>query len=226
MNRRPRNLLVGVGLAAAAAAAGGIVSAAIPASNGVISGCYDAQSGQVRLVDTEGGTPKGCGKTERAISWNQQGPPGPQGPQGPQGPIGPAGPQGPTGATGPAGPAGPAGPSGTSFGFVREASFVDLAGDTVVIEADVGPGTFVVTAHVELVTPSFGDEKVSGRCNLGGDGGGVFAEEASELPDTHITLTDVIVNPSGAIYLTCTETDGSLLVWRANMTGVRIDTQG
>jgi collagen triple helix repeat protein len=108
-----------VGLAAAlivGIAFGGVGWASIPnPNNGRINGCYDSQSGLLRVVDDQAGTPKPCGKTERPLYWNQQGPQGITGPQGPSGPQGPAGPQGasgPQGAAGPQGPSGPEGPEG------------------------------------------------------------------------------------------------------------------
>ena len=80
-----------------------IASASVPDAQGVIHGCYDRQSGQVRIVDTETGTPKGCVKSERTVDWNHTGPRGAVGPQGPQGPQGPVGPQGAQGVQGPQG---------------------------------------------------------------------------------------------------------------------------
>jgi hypothetical protein len=126
-------LIVGVGAALALVS---VSAAAIPDAGGVIHACYDNQSGSVRIIDSAGGNPKGCGNKEIALTWNQQGlqgpvgPPGPQGPKGDigatgatgaqgekgdtgaTGPAGPAGPQGDKGETGAVGPAGPAGPAG------------------------------------------------------------------------------------------------------------------
>jgi len=59
-----------------------------------------------------------CLPTERALTWNVQGPAGPQGPKGEtgatgaQGPVGPQGPQGPAGPEGPQGEPGPEGRGG------------------------------------------------------------------------------------------------------------------
>ena len=84
-----------IGLAVAATAAVFAVAAvaygAIPGGGGVISACYDKQSGQMRIYDAEGGLPKGCGKSEAAISWNQVGPKGDTGDAGDTGPQGPSG---------------------------------------------------------------------------------------------------------------------------------------
>ncbi|MGB7819061.1 MAG: hypothetical protein WBL35_10060, partial [Ornithinibacter sp.] len=89
-----RSIVTTIGAAAATVLAAAGVAAAAPSSDGTLHACYDEQSGQLRLVDPDTGTPKGCGKKEGAVTWNEQGP---------QGDPGPAGPAGPSGATGPAG---------------------------------------------------------------------------------------------------------------------------
>ncbi len=92
-------------VAAAAVSTVGIAAAAVP-SDGVISSCVSSTNGDVRVIDTSVET---CKASEKALGWNQVGPPGPQGVQGPQGEVGP---QGETGAQGPAGPDGAPGPQG------------------------------------------------------------------------------------------------------------------
>ena len=94
-----------------AGAVAGVAGAAIPGRNGTISGCY-AKSGDLRVVDAEGGG--ACGAGELPLSWNQQGRVGPTGPIGPQGRTGPTGPQGRRGPTGPVGPRGEPGPAGAN----------------------------------------------------------------------------------------------------------------
>ena len=135
MNAR-KKLTIAVASAAAALVTVSIGWAAIPDGSGVIHGCYDKVSGNLRVFDSAGGNPKGCGNSESAITWNQQGPQGPQGAPGAQGPAGPQGPKGDTGATGPAGPIGPAGekgdtgstgPAGLSDGYwYHQSSHVDI----------------------------------------------------------------------------------------------------
>jgi hypothetical protein len=78
MNGAGRNLLVlllgflvGLGVT--------VAGAAIPDAEGLIHACYDSRSGQARIVDSEDGLPRGCLRTEQAVSWAQQGPPGPSG---------------------------------------------------------------------------------------------------------------------------------------------------
>jgi hypothetical protein len=118
----------------------GIAYATIPGSNGVIHGCYDTRSGELRVVDS---AESSCRRGERSIRWNETGPRGPAGaagvagpagspgavgpqgaagstgatgatgPAGAPGAVGPQGAAGSTGATGPTGPQGPQGPAGT-----------------------------------------------------------------------------------------------------------------
>ena len=94
-------------------AAVGVGYAAIPAGDGLISGCFNSSSnpsGQLRVIDAEAGAK--CAKNEKAISWNKVGPQGPMGPVGPQGPQGERGEQGLPGEQGPQGEQGGPGPQG------------------------------------------------------------------------------------------------------------------
>lgn len=79
-------LAFAAGGAAAALAIGAAAFASIPDSGGVIHGCYQKNSGSVRIVDTANGS---CTNGEIAIQWNETGPAGAQGPAGPEGPAGP-----------------------------------------------------------------------------------------------------------------------------------------
>jgi hypothetical protein len=81
----------------------GIASAVIPDSSGVINGCYVPSTGELRVADTQDGTPPVCSTRETALTWNQTGPAGPQGAPGAQGPAGGQGPAGARGAIGPRG---------------------------------------------------------------------------------------------------------------------------
>jgi hypothetical protein len=106
----------------AAAAATGLAAAAIPGADGTITGCRDAKTGNLRVIDAEAGA--ACAANEVRLAWSQRGPQGFRGPTGPagaqgyRGPTGPAGPQGTQGYRGPTGPAGaqgyrgPTGPQG------------------------------------------------------------------------------------------------------------------
>jgi hypothetical protein len=80
---------------------GTVALAAIPGAGGVISGCYDKDSGKLRVIDAQAG--KKCDKGEWQITWNQTGPQGLPGTIGPAGAIGPIGPNGNKGDPGPAG---------------------------------------------------------------------------------------------------------------------------
>lgn len=73
-----KKLFAGI-VAVVAIAAGTTAFAAIPGDGGVIHGCYDKNSGQLRVTDNATNTPKGCSSKEAALDWNQQGTPGPKG---------------------------------------------------------------------------------------------------------------------------------------------------
>jgi hypothetical protein len=100
------------GLVLAAALAGGVAYATIPAADGAINGCYrtslDDQKGQLRIVDD----PASCRSNELAIQWSQEGPQGIQGIRGIQGIQGIQGETGATGAQGPRGDKGDTGDTG------------------------------------------------------------------------------------------------------------------
>jgi len=59
--------------AAVLAIAGGVSYAAIPAADGTISACRDAQ-GRLKVIDTEAG--QSCPSNQQLLTWNQQGPAG------------------------------------------------------------------------------------------------------------------------------------------------------
>jgi hypothetical protein len=98
-----KKLALALAGAVAALACGSLALGAIPDGGGVVHGCYDKQSGQLRVTDTATNQPKGCSSKEAALTWNQQGPQGLAGVQGPKGDPGPQGPKGDTGAQGPQG---------------------------------------------------------------------------------------------------------------------------
>lgn len=83
----------------------GFAVAAVPSSDGVISGCYASKTGALRVVDVQRG--QTCSPAEVALRWNATGP------QGREGLTGPIGATGSTGATGPVGPGGAPGRDGT-----------------------------------------------------------------------------------------------------------------
>jgi type VI secretion system secreted protein Hcp len=95
-----RTLKIALPTIAALAAGGAIAAAAIPASDGEISGCYSKSTadipGALRVIDAT----DSCRSDENPISWNQQGPQGEPGAKGDKGDTGPQGPQGPQGPAG------------------------------------------------------------------------------------------------------------------------------
>jgi len=167
-------------------AAIGIGYAAIPSSDGVIHGCYNASSnpsGQLRLIDDEAGAK--CAKNEKALAFNQQGPKGDQGDPGPQGPQGVPGAQGPAGATGPAGsagaagPQGPAGPATAASYYVNPFSRLGIGNtgrETVtVVTMDLPAGRWALEATMQA---SNGDGDIQNNtCRLTG---ATFTDGASE----------------------------------------------
>jgi hypothetical protein len=79
-------------VASAAVVIAGISFAAIPGADGTISACFKKTTKILRVINAEDG--QKCRSNERAISWNQEGPPGPSGSPGVQGVQGSPGPQG------------------------------------------------------------------------------------------------------------------------------------
>ena len=139
-------------------AAGGVAMAAIPGSTGVFTGCRDARSGVLRVIDAEAGNTCVIGQ-ETPVTWNQTGPRGPAGPQGPPGHRGPAGPQGVKGPAGPPGMRGPQGvqgPAGPQFSTYRRS----------VTSTILGSGGFQeVVAYCDGAT-SGGDFALSGGFSI------------------------------------------------------------
>src|SRR3712207_6304236 len=69
----PRALvLAALALAATGAAVAG---GAIPGGDGVIHGCHNP-SGGLRVIDKEATPAQACSKSEKALSWNKEGPQG------------------------------------------------------------------------------------------------------------------------------------------------------
>jgi hypothetical protein len=154
--------------AALAVALGGAAWAAIPTAEGVIHGCYNKRSGQLRVIDTA--THAKCGRREAELNWEEIGPPGPRGGGGARGATGPPGPTGPEGPSNAyvASQSGPATLSGTARGvltlslpagkYVLSASvrIADEATETGVATCAIkglpGPPTPEATATVQHVS--------------------------------------------------------------------------
>lgn len=216
-----------VGTVAAVAIVSGAAWAGIPDSDGVFHGCYDNQSGQMRIVDTDTGEPKACGKHETEVSWNQQGPEGDTGPQGPHGPVGPAGP------TGAVGPIGPAGPAGTSMGFGIFRGFTSVTGTQTILSKTVPGGNYVLVAGVSVSNSNTDGGPAAGHCSIPGSGQNVFIPDgidhtsgASPSVTVTVTLTSAISHPGGPIELKCTEGREKFVVESASFSGVKVDSLG
>lgn len=126
---------------------GGAAWAAIPGPEGVIHGCYDRRSGQLRVVDTAKHAK--CRRREAELNWSETGPPGRRGGGGPRGLRGLTGARGATGPTGASGPAGAQGPSNAYA--ASETSAVSLAaGGRDVLSLSLPAGSYVVTASVDI----------------------------------------------------------------------------
>lgn len=167
----------------------GIARAGVIDDDGIVHGCYSANTGLLRVIDPADTT---CRPGEVPIEWAQRGPAGPQGEPGPQGLQGERGPQGPQGEPGPPGPEGPT--ASNLFAVVRmgvdenRQPFVWANGDhvvsatenagrvTVVFDQDVG--TCAYTATVRQAT--------NATTSAWPGGGGVVAELTD--PSTGQTL--------------------------------------
>jgi hypothetical protein len=103
---RSRLTYANVGVTVALVLAGtGLAVASSPGRGAVISTCYRASGGGLRVIDTaRKGSAGNCSKKEKALSWNQQGPQGVRGVPGLQGTPGVQGAQGLQGVQGMPGP--------------------------------------------------------------------------------------------------------------------------
>src|SRR3954469_16565199 len=112
----------------------------IPAANGIITGCFNQDGANLRVIDA---AQTQCHSNETKLTWNQTGPQGPMGLTGPAGPAGLSGVAGAQGIQGVQGVAGPAGPSGVShlYGASSPGVAIDNPGAAVVAVA-VPPGSY------------------------------------------------------------------------------------
>jgi hypothetical protein len=178
------------GALCAAAFGGGVAFAIIPASNGLISACYQSNNGQLRVIDPDAG--QGCLSSEVPLAWSQVGPQGPAGPAGATGASGPAGPSGPPGAAGPAGPVGPAGPAGVFSGVLSSPNglySIAVADDGITLTGPVQSiqltGAEIVVSGVDLdITMSGG---ASYRATL-------HRFQGTEIHEGQVVIADLITN--------------------------------
>ena len=144
----PARRILGV-LAAGAllAALAATTYAAIPGANGVISACKDAKGG-LKVIDAENGAT--CSSNQVSLSWNQQGP---------------------TGATGATGPAGPSDvtwlvPSSKSV------TATSLPSGTVLAAFSLDPGSYLITAKLNVEPKTLNIAPTIVNCVLAADGNG------------------------------------------------------
>ncbi len=85
--RRPMKVAaIAAGVMIAGSAVTTVAVAAVPGTDGMISGCRVLSSGVLRVIDAEAG--EQCRTGEQPLDWNQQGVPGPTGETGAPGPSG------------------------------------------------------------------------------------------------------------------------------------------
>ncbi len=126
---------------ALAVALGGAAWAAIPTAEGVIHGCYNKRSGQLRVINTAAHAR--CGRKEAELNWEEFGPPGPRGGGGARG------------ATGPAGPTGPQGPS-NAYAASQSGSLALSGTAKSVLSSSLPAGKYVLSASVKITNTNEG----------------------------------------------------------------------
>jgi hypothetical protein len=181
-----RGLAITVAAVAALATASGIAYATIPGTGNVYTACMLKGVGTIRLIDKSlppTNLMSHCTDKETEISWNQTGQPGPAGPQGAKGDPGAPGTDGTNGkdgapgpkgdrgdpclpsdpaCVGPKGDPGPPGPPGSAGANAyqrTETTPLFFFGNayTTVMTLTLPPGSYVVTASVEVISASTGN---------------------------------------------------------------------
>jgi hypothetical protein len=131
-----------------AAAAGALLAgggwAIAASSSGVIRACSGKKGGALRIATK-------CKKSERSVSWNQQGL------RGLQGPVGATGAQGPAGSAGAAGLQGATGPShGYSTSFNTEVTLEAAGSVHTLMTLSVPSGSYIVVTRLQGMTGTDG----------------------------------------------------------------------
>jgi hypothetical protein len=127
-------------------AAAAIGYAAIPGSDGAITACYNTSSnpsGSLRVINAEAGAK--CGKNERTLTFNQQGPKGDRGDKGEKGDQGIQGIQGIQGLPGAPGAPGTPGISAVTFAFV-DGYPIETTGFEQILSKNLPAGNWAVVA--------------------------------------------------------------------------------
>jgi Collagen triple helix repeat (20 copies) len=199
--------------------------ALIPSSNGVIRGCYQNNTGALRLVDDLSKCSSHPTSGESPITWNQTGPQGLRGPQGPSGPIGPVGPRGVSGPEGPRGIAGlqgepgvegPQGPAGeASDAFFHSTGSTDARPfgsiRTNVASVTVPAGKYIVLAHATFLNLT--SESVAVDCLVHGSPGRdsrriTILQPASVRDFGNVSITAMVdTTAAGWVLLQCVAVD-------------------
>jgi len=226
MNQRRIAALLGVPVVIAVVAGGaGLALASIPDSNtGVITGCYQMEGGQLRVIDAQAGAK--CLSSEKKLTWNHTGPQGPAGPAGQTGPAGPAGAQGsqgPAGPAGPAGPQGPAGPAGSSHVFSTSGpAFTQVNGSTNAVQVaslSLPAGLYLIQGKAGIHNEDGSTQGGSCQLNINGsmaDIDGVNLPGQTNLTDSAdaflpLSATADLTAGGGTVTITCATFNGFVI---------------
>jgi hypothetical protein len=224
------NVMATVAVVAALGGGAYAALAAIPDSGGVIHACFKKKKGKLRVVNN----PK-CKKKERALAWNQTGPPGQQGVKGVKGDDGDQGVPGPTASTSAINSI----TTGAEFDLTNsDATVIDLfTVNNSSLDRQIQTsftGRIVATATVTLVQDDTTGLS-SAQCHLRiSDGTGpnngltsITPFMESTFPSTIgysnvITITGAVVRPAGTynVRMDCKETDPEVVVSSGVMTVV------
>ena len=192
-----------------------------------VKACYKKKSGAVRIATGR----KACRRGERRIMLNRLGPRGKRGARGPAGPTGPVGPSGsasnqgtgpqgvagpigaagPTGSSGPTGPTGPTGPSSSAEAL--NAGPVSITGtdtgsaNSLATQSGVAPGSYQLTARVQLNSLSTTASEIACVATLGGKSSQGIANIGTNAGNTAhavVTMTfNVTLAATGTANLSC-----------------------
>jgi hypothetical protein len=206
--KRTRGLII-VGALAMLGAGG---SWALAAGGGAIHACAGKRTGALRLA-------KKCKHSERAVSWQVQ---GPQGRPGSKGQAGARGIQGKTGTPGTQGPPGATrGLNDFNDGPVNlVANFAD---QTVATMPNVPAGSYIITA--KLVYGAI--DAVSFNCKLAA--GGDFDRSESDIPSPKHTTTVAFTlshtfSAPGSVTLSCQGVGKLAQVTQAKISAIQVQT--
>jgi collagen triple helix repeat protein len=167
----------------------GTAIATIPSTPAaVITGCYSAHNGRLRVIDAQAG--EHCRRHEIEISWNQKGAKGDTGATGDRGPTGATGAKGSTGATGAAGTAGATGATGPS-GATGSSGATGAKGSTGATGADGSVGATGPTG----AAGANGSAGATGQTGATGSAGATGAKGSTGA--TGATGTDGSVGATG-----------------------------